>query len=63
MAHWLGLNLLVLGYVFPTKEMRGEKERERAQGSKWLYLPSLKPLGSIYRGGRDDSLHFISLMG
>jgi hypothetical protein len=34
----------MLGYVFPIGEARGEKERERAHGSKWSGLLSLSSL-------------------
>jgi hypothetical protein len=54
----------MLGYVFPTGEVRGEKERERESTREQMARPPLpKPLGSIYRGGEDDCLHFILLMG
>jgi hypothetical protein len=56
------INKTLLGYVYPTREVKGEKERERAHQSKWSGLPSPKPLGSIYREGGDDYLHFILLV-
>jgi hypothetical protein len=58
------INETLLGYVYPTREVRGEKERERerAHRSKWPGLPSPKPLGSIYREGGDGYLHFILLV-
>jgi hypothetical protein len=46
MAHWLGLNLLVLGYVFPTKEMRGEKEREST--GEQMVIPPLPQALRLY---------------
>jgi hypothetical protein len=44
--------------------MRDEmREREGAHGRKCRGFPSSKSLGSIYRGGEDGCLYFISLMG
>jgi hypothetical protein len=45
-------------YVFST----GDARKEREHRSKWPD-PSPKPLGSIYRGGGDGCLYFISLVG
>jgi hypothetical protein len=61
--HGIEVDEYGVGICFP--DMRGERrerEREKAHGSKCLGLPSPNPLGSIYRGGGEDCLHFIPLM-
>jgi hypothetical protein len=46
-------------YVFSTGDARKERESTGANGQ----TPPPKPLGSIYRGGGDGCLYFISLVG
>jgi hypothetical protein len=44
---WWSIVVSLLGYVFPTREVRGEREREgegeRAHESKWPGSPSPSP--------------------
>jgi hypothetical protein len=63
------IDISIVGICFPNmrcKKRERERERERSTQelmSKWSVLPSPKPLGSIYRGGEDDCLCFIPLVG
>jgi hypothetical protein len=48
-----------LGYIFPTEEARGEREREQEQ----MGMPPLpQVLWALFIGGGDDYLYFILLI-